>query len=158
MRDAWFHKIGAWRAEQLIFIDESGINARSGERTHGWSQKGHVIPYPVTYGRAENYSVLPALTVDGYIACNVYQGAVNRATFKKFIEDLLPQCSRYPGPRSIIIMDNAAIHNVRSHSTVLMQRISKKPSRQRVASWKSYRLTLQTTIPLNIHFRSSRML
>jgi DDE superfamily endonuclease len=121
LRDAWFLKIGAWRAEQLVFIDESGINARSGERTHGWSQKGRVIPYSVAFGRAENYSVLPALTVDGYIACNVYQGAVNGATFKKFIEDLLPQCSRYPGPRSIIVMDNATIHNVSPHSMVLMQ-------------------------------------
>ena len=106
-------KLAQWRADQLVFLDESGINARSGERTHGWGLKGKVIPSKVPGKKAENFSVLPALTVDGYIACNVYQGSVNMETFTAFVEhDLLPRCTRYPGPRSVIIMDNAAIHNV----------------------------------------------
>ena len=62
-------------------------------------------------GRRENYSVLPALTLDGYIACNVYEGGVNQRTFDAFIrDDLLSKCNAFPGPRSVIIMDNATIH------------------------------------------------
>src|SRR5436305_11859717 len=62
-------------------------------------------------GRRVNYSVLSALTIDGYIACNVYEGGVNQRTFDAFIRnDLLPKCNAFPGPRSVIIMDNATIH------------------------------------------------
>ena len=105
--------MGKWQAGQLVFLDESGINARSGERTHGWGPKGQVGRSKVPGAKAENFSVLPAYTIDGYIACNIYQGSVNGDMFKDFVEhDLLPRCSRYPGPRSIIIMDNASIHNV----------------------------------------------
>ena len=51
------------------------------------------------------------MTVDGYIACQVYSGAVNADTFNAFVEhELLPLCNPYPGPNSIIVMDNALIH------------------------------------------------
>jgi hypothetical protein len=35
LQDAWFRKLADWNAEQVVFLDESGVNARSGERTHG---------------------------------------------------------------------------------------------------------------------------
>ena len=55
--------------------------------------------------------MLPALCVDGYIACNVYRGGVTKELFESFIlDDVLPKCGRYPGPKSIIVMDNAKIH------------------------------------------------
>ena len=61
--------------------------------------------------RAENFSLLPGLTIDGYIACKLYRGAVNAERFSDFIQfDVLPKCEPYPGPRSIIVMDNASIH------------------------------------------------
>src|SRR5579871_2240771 len=101
------------KADQLVFLDESGINIKTGERTRGWSQKGQVIQYKVPGPRSENYSVLPVLTIDGYIACNIYQGSVNAEMFEEFVEhDLLPLCRPWPGCRSIIVMDNATIHRV----------------------------------------------
>jgi hypothetical protein len=105
--------MGGWRAHQLVFLDESGINARTGQRTHGWGLKGRVIRHKVPGSKGENFSVLPAMTIDGYIACKIYQGSVNAETFKAFvIDDLLPLCSPWPGSRSVIVMDNATIHNV----------------------------------------------
>src|SRR6266496_2805942 len=67
------------------------------------------------------------MTVDGYIACNIYRGGVTSERFKEFIEtDVLSLCTPFPGPRSIIIMDNAAIHNVCSCYTLLIDyRMSK---------------------------------
>jgi len=111
LRDAWVRKIAEWSAEQVVFLDESGVNSRSGERIHGWGPKGQIIPYQVPFTKGSNFSVLPAITVDGYVACCVYPGAVNGDTFNEFVEtQLLPHCTPYPGPRSIIIMDNASIH------------------------------------------------
>lgn len=65
------------------------------------------------FSRGENFTILPAMTVDGYLACNIYRGSVTSERFKEFVEtDVLPLCTPFPGPRSIIIIDNAAIHNV----------------------------------------------
>jgi hypothetical protein len=113
LRRAWIQKLGGWTAEQLVFLDESGINAQSGERTRGWSKRGRIARLVLPFGKGENFTVLPAMTLNGYIACNIYQGAVNADKFKDFVEyDVLPRCTPFPGPRSIIIMDNASIYNV----------------------------------------------
>jgi len=94
-------------------VDESGINPKSGERVYGYAKKGTVARQKVLGPKTENYSVLPALALDGYIACNVYAGPVDGEAFLDFIEfNVLPCCTPFPGPRSIIVMDNAAIHNV----------------------------------------------
>ena len=110
LRDHWDSKLAQWRAHQLVFIDESAINSKLSQRTHGWGKKGDRIPHKVPARKAKNLSLLPALTVDGYIVCNLYEGAVNAERFLAFIEEVLPLCTPFPGPRSIIIMDNASIH------------------------------------------------
>ena len=100
-----------WKAEQLIFVDERGINATDAERDHGWGKKGQQIHVSRPAGWQDNFSALPALTMDGYIACKVFKGAVNRDSFNDFIiNDVLPQWNPFPGPKSIIVMDNASIH------------------------------------------------
>jgi hypothetical protein len=81
LRDAWFRKLADWNADQVIFLDESGVNARSGDRTHGWSPKGQIIPKKIAFKRHGNFSVLPAMSVNGYLACCVYEGAVNADTY-----------------------------------------------------------------------------
>ena len=41
----------------------------------------------------------------------IYEGAVNAETYTAFIEErLLPHCTPFPDPRSIIVMDNASIY------------------------------------------------
>ena len=111
LRDHWDSKLANWRAHQLVFIDESGLNSKLGERNYGWGQRGRRVRAKVSGKKSSNFSLLPAYTVHGYIACNVYEGAINAERFEEFIEnDVLPHCTPFPGPRSIIIMDNASIH------------------------------------------------
>jgi len=94
LRDNWFHLIGNWHAIQLVFIDESGINSELGERKYGYSKKGQVIRHKVTGQRSRKFSLLPALTIDGYIVCNLYKGAVDAERFEAFIrDDVLPHCT-----------------------------------------------------------------
>lgn len=95
-----------------MFLDESGVNLSLSHKTHAWGPKGQRIPYKVTYGNHENFSLLPAMNVDGYLAVNIYKGGVNAATFEQFVMDeVIPKCSPFPGPNSVLIMDNAAIHH-----------------------------------------------
>lgn len=154
LRDAWYRKIADWRADQVVFLDESGLNKKMGERSYGYGPKGRVIRSKVTAQKAENISLLPAMTIDGYIACNIYHGSVNRVLFEEFIEnDVLPLCGRYPGPRSIIVMDNASIHRsevpyslLKVLQMLMLASISKKSSKTTDASSNSFLHTPQISI------------
>ena len=65
----------------------------------------------VPYRRSKRWSILPALTVEGYISYIIFQGALTAALFEDFVEhQVLPNCTPYLGPRSIIVLDNASIH------------------------------------------------
>jgi hypothetical protein len=71
-------------------------------------------PGPVNMKRDARWSVLPAYTMsDGYLpGFLVVQGNVSEEMFSGWLQQhVLPQCSPFPGPRSVLVMDAAAIHN-----------------------------------------------
>ena len=41
----------------------------------------------------------------------VFQGSTDSAVFEDFIEQLLPLCSKWPEPKSVLVMDNASFHH-----------------------------------------------
>lgn len=54
---------------------------------------------------------MPALADNGYLDWIIFQGAITSELFLMLVEDrVLPHCSEYPGPRSVIILDNASIY------------------------------------------------
>ena len=85
-----------------------------GRRKYEKASKGEIVRGKVKMGKADNLSLLSAMTIDGYIACNIYKRGISREQFIKFLEDnLLPRCQSSANPRvqSIIVMDNAKIHH-----------------------------------------------
>ncbi|KZS87010.1 hypothetical protein SISNIDRAFT_393689, partial [Sistotremastrum niveocremeum HHB9708] len=56
------------------------------------------------------YSILPALTTDGFIATRIVPGSVDGAEFFDFVVGELPKMNPYPGDHSVLILDNCAIH------------------------------------------------
>lgn len=56
------------------------------------------------------YSILPALSLDGILHLDVQEGSYNAALFSDFIDALLDNMNPFPGPNSVIVMDNASIH------------------------------------------------
>ena len=114
LREAWMRRLASWTADQLVYVDESAANEHTKDRKCGWAPKGID---PVVYRpakRSERYSILPAYTLNGLIAHQIIQGAWSSALFNWFIEEfVLPQCIRYPGPRSVLILDNASIHKTK---------------------------------------------
>lgn len=112
LRELYFLKLSRWTAEQLIFVDESSCNERSADRKYGWAPIGQA---PIVYSslhRSQRWSILPAYTIDGYVAWHMQTGHYTSAQFLKFVvEDLLPKTNPFPGKRSILIMDNAKIHD-----------------------------------------------
>ena len=99
-------------AEQLIFVDETLFNASTGWRHRAWAPIRHPARYHADRSRGRSWSVLPTYTTDRYLPCTgIREGWYTGDTFLQWVSDeLLPLCNPFPGPRSVIIMDNASIH------------------------------------------------
>ena len=68
------------------------------------------------------YSVLPALSLDGIVALDIIQGSYNAKRFKRFIQGLLDQMNVFPGPRSVIVIDNCRIHKSKAIADMIYER------------------------------------
>ena len=97
-----------------MFLDETASHERTGDRKYGWSRLGGEAGVNTLFKRSKRWSVLPAYTVDGYIAWTTHHGSINEALFNEFVRNkVLPQCTpaALGGPRSVIVLDNAKIHH-----------------------------------------------
>lgn len=111
LRTLWIGRQANWSADQLLFLDESACNERTGDRKFGWSPIGIDCAVSRSAKRSERWSILPALSVDGYLSYLIYQGSITAEIFELFVEQqVLPHCTPYPRPRSILVLDNASIH------------------------------------------------
>src|SRR5436190_17846898 len=117
LRDTWILKLTKYMASQLIFLDESAANERTGDRKYGWAPVG-TTPYEYSHiKRSERWSILPVYGAEGFLAWDIIQGSWTKELFMEFVcTKVLPLCTRYPGPRSVLVLDNAQIH----HSAVRM--------------------------------------
>jgi transposase len=71
------------------------------------------VPVELSYSfrRSERWSLLPALTVDGYLSYTIFQGSITSEILESFLEfQVLPYCNSHPAPNSVIVLDNASIH------------------------------------------------
>ncbi|KLO16719.1 hypothetical protein SCHPADRAFT_822917, partial [Schizopora paradoxa] len=57
-----------------------------------------------------SFSILPALSIDGFLFASIVEGSFNTALFTEFIEVLLEHMNPFPEPNSVIVMDNCRIH------------------------------------------------
>ena len=97
--------------EQLIFVDETSKDARSSYRARGWSKMGSPAFATQTFERGTRISVLASLGVHGFIDWCMTADTFTRDAFHHaFIECVLPHLCPWPGPRSIVVLDNASIH------------------------------------------------
>ena len=95
----------------LVFVDESAANERTKDRKYGWSPRGIPALETQILHHSKRWSILPAYTIDGYITTMIVQGSITRDIFNRWVrEEVLPQCNLFPGFQSVLIMDNASIH------------------------------------------------
>ena len=111
LRRVWQGTQKKYESAQLVSLDESAANERTGDRKFGWSPVGHSCGVLKPLKRSVKWSILPALGHEGYLCYMIHQGSITSEIFLDFVEaPLLPLCSAYPGPRSVLILDNATIH------------------------------------------------
>jgi len=110
--------------EELIFIDESAAQERTGDRKYGWSPIGETPYQSIPFHRSPRFSILPALTSTGYLHPLIYHDSINAERFAGWLEHMiLPHCNAYiegeRHPRSVIVMDNCRIHKTKLVTDVL---------------------------------------
>ncbi len=112
LRLNWVADMLRLTAEQLVFVNESLFNETTGWRHQAYAPVGQPARYQASRTRGHCWSVLPAYTKDGYLSCTgIREGWFNGEAFFRWLADkLLPLCSPFPAPRSVIIMDNASVH------------------------------------------------
>ena len=71
----------------MVFCDESAATERILDHKRGWAPTGTIYRTKITAKRTKRRSILPALTMNGYIACRVYRNSYNQDRFKEFIRD-----------------------------------------------------------------------
>lgn len=76
-------------------------------RQYYWMRQLHTHSYLLT-----RYSLLPAITCDGYIHAHIKKGGYNGEEFCSWLEGLMPHMRPYPAPRSVLVIDNCRIHHV----------------------------------------------
>ena len=113
---------------QLILMDESQKDRNSSRRRRSWSKKG-ISPSRHAYfnGDGMRYTFLAVSDIDGFIVdgcstieqahgaedSNTTRGTVDQERFELYItEKVIPLMGRYDKgePRSILVIDNASIH------------------------------------------------
>jgi hypothetical protein len=100
-----------WDPAQVVTIDESAANERSGDRKRGWAPIGCPAIAPYFGDQTCRVSVVPAMDINGYFTWEILQGGLTKGIFERFMEEkVIPQCNAWPLPRSIILMDNASAH------------------------------------------------
>ena len=109
LHNQWQIEQPSYEAAQLVFLDESGAHERTCDRQYGRSLKSTEAIRKQPFKRSKKWTFLPALTINGYLACRVIHGSVNADIFCQFLEDeVLPQCK--PG-YTVVVMDNVKLHH-----------------------------------------------
>ena len=96
MRGHYLGTIGEYYTQnQLIFLDESAKDERSLSRLYGYSPRNTPAQKKVVFVRGKRYTILPALTMEGFVAVNVFEGSCDK---RKFVDFVLGQvvCKLFP--------------------------------------------------------------
>ncbi|GBC47240.2 homeodomain-like protein [Rhizophagus irregularis DAOM 181602=DAOM 197198] len=104
-REKNFYKKEEYQAEQLIFLDETSKDERSLSRTYGYSFKNQRISQKIVFLRGVRYTILPAFTLDGFIACEIMKGRCPKERFCSFVlSQISPFINPCPGKNSVLVM------------------------------------------------------
>ena len=115
MRAEFIARISFYPVEQIIWIDETGCNAKDHTRKLGYEIRGETPVCHRLLVRGKRVSSITAMSIDGLLAYELTVDTVNGEAFLNFLTGtLIPEMMPYDGnnPRSILVMDNCSIHHV----------------------------------------------
>jgi transposase len=113
LRQAYIEDIGRFSADDLVFLDESIFNEKTGWRTHGYGQAGRPVEHHTNIARGKTWSICAAMTLNGWLPCTgIKEGYWSTDDFLNWIqEQLLPTIeAEFNSRPMVIVLDNVSIH------------------------------------------------
>jgi transposase len=104
--------IGGEPLERIVTADESAVNVLTTFRENGWAYRGKRAQKATNFVRGQRYSLLPAITANGLLYCDIKKGGYSGDDFLHWLDKLLEYMNPYPAPQSILVLDNCRIHHV----------------------------------------------
>ena len=105
-RVAWREAVATLRAEDLVFLDETGSNLGH-TPTHAWAPRGRRAHATAPANRGENKTVVAALTLDGIGPALRFDGAMTTDRFVGYVRHRLAPTLR---AGQVVIADNLSAH------------------------------------------------
>jgi transposase len=105
-RRVWIEQAQTWDVEQLVFLDECGINTTL-HRRYARSPRGERAYGVAPRNWKHNITVVGALSLEGVQVAMTLEGALDGAAFEVFIEHFLCPVLK---PGQIVIADNLSAH------------------------------------------------
>ena len=127
-RNAFIQHMAQYDADELGFIDETSKNEKTAARSHGRARKGQRAEMQQHFVRGRRLTATSLLTVEGIATSKVIEGSMTKNLYLEFLEQevvrmisilslplligmQMPLFTAYPGPLSVLVMDNAWIHH-----------------------------------------------
>jgi len=105
-RERWFEEQLDLDPDRLVFIDETWASTNMARR-HGRCRRGARLRVGVPHGHWKTTTFVGALTIRGFIAPWVLDGAINRDAFETYVARVLvPELVA----GDIVVMDNLSSH------------------------------------------------
>ena len=113
LRGIFMARVFHFPREFLVWCDETGSDCRDQIRKFGYSLRGLTPIYHRYLVRGQRISSVVAMSSHGVLAYDLTTGTMNGDKFFDFVRGKLIPCMQpFPGPPSILIMDNCSIHHV----------------------------------------------
>ena len=101
----------------IVYFDESGFKTHTG-RLSGWAAKGQKLYGDVKGKRDSKTNLLMAQCRKQWLAPLIFNGSCTAALVTRWVRDMLLKELKKP---SIVIMDNAPVHNKKQLGILLKQ-------------------------------------
>ena len=75
----------AGRGEEFVFVDETSKNDHDTARRYGRALRGQRADFVDNFVRGDRYSLVAAITIEGYLATRVVPGSFDAPEFQDFI-------------------------------------------------------------------------
>jgi hypothetical protein len=104
---------GLFSAEHFVYCDETHCKEVDARRKYGWSERGapafvrsnHVL------GHGQSCSAIATLSMEGIVTATTYDLVTSDVFLYELQMNIRPCMSPFPAPRSVLILDNATIHD-----------------------------------------------
>jgi len=111
LRQLYREEMLRFTADDMVFLDESIFNEKTGWRHQAYAPIGEEARYNADVQRGKTWSIIAAMTLNGWLPCTgVKVGYYNADSFYSWlVNELLPTLCQ-SGRIMVVVMDNLGIH------------------------------------------------